>query len=85
MAACEHLHSASSPAPPDSLECPDCVAVGAGWVGLRQCLTCGRVGCCDSSPQRHASAHYDATGHPTARSIEPGEFWRFCFIHRVIG
>ena len=85
MAACEHLEGASSPPPPDVLECGDCVAAGTTWVSLRQCLSCGNIGCCDSSPRRHASAHYDATGHPAARSVEPGEFWRVCFIHRVIG
>lgn len=85
MPGCDHLAGAASPDPPEVLECPECVAADSTWVGLRQCLACGQVGCCDSSPGRHASAHFDATGHATARSIEPGEFWRFCFIHRVIG
>lgn len=83
--ACEHLGNAPSPSPPDSLECPECVDLGATWVSLRQCLSCGQVGCCDSSAHRHATAHFEASGHPTAQSVEPGEFWRFCFIHRVIG
>lgn len=85
MAACEHIDDAPVPDEPTELICPECVASGARWVSLRQCLTCGNVGCCDSSPGRHASTHFEATGHPTARSAEPGELWRFCFIHRVIG
>ena len=85
MASCEHLGNAPTPAPPDVAECAECAASGSSWVSLRQCLACGHVGCCDSSPNRHATAHFDATGHPAAGSAEPGEYWRFCFIHRVIG
>jgi hypothetical protein len=85
MASCEHLDHAPTPEPPDELACVGCVEGGGHWVSLRQCLTCGYVGCCDSSPGHHASAHYEVTGHPTARSVEPGESWRVCFIHRVIG
>ena len=61
-------------------ECPDCAALGERhWVHLRQCLTCGHVACCDSSPHKHATAHHRATGHPVMRSFEPGEKWRWCF------
>jgi len=83
--SCEHLGSAPTPDLPEALECAECAAAGSTWISLRQCLECGHVGCCDSSPHRHASTHFEATGHPTAASAEPGEFWRFCFIHRVIG
>ncbi|EWC58957.1 Isopeptidase T [Actinokineospora spheciospongiae] len=61
-------------------ECPDCAALGERhWVHLRQCLTCGHVACCDSSPHRHATAHHGASGHPVMRSHEPGESWRWCY------
>jgi hypothetical protein len=54
--------------------------MGDSWVHLRECLICGHVGCCDSSPDRHATAHYHATGHPIVRSFEPGEDWRWCYV-----
>ena len=85
MASCEHLDHAATPEPPAELACAGCIEEGGHWVSLRQCLTCGYVGCCDSSPGHHATSHFEATGHPTARSAEPGESWRVCFIHRVIG
>ena len=59
--------------------CASCVESGGTWVHLRQCLTCGRSGCCDLSPNRHATAHYRETGHPMIRSIEPGEDWQWCY------
>ena len=63
--------------------CEDCVRIGSGWVHLRMCLTCGHVGCCDSSPNRHASKHFAATDHPLIRSIELGETWIWCYIDQV--
>lgn len=60
--------------------CEECLAIGSGWVHLRLCLTCGHVGCCDSSPNRHARRHFQASGHPIIRSFEPGESWRWCFV-----
>lgn len=60
--------------------CEECEAVGDTWVHLRMCLTCGRVGCCDSSKNRHAHRHADAEGHPIARSVELGEDWSWCFV-----
>ena len=59
--------------------CEDCAKLGHPWVHLRLCMSCGHVACCDSSPNRHASAHYHATGHPLVRSIEPGESWIWCY------
>lgn len=59
--------------------CSTCVAIGAGWVHLRQCLACGRTSCCDESPNRHATAHYRETGHPMIRSAQPGEDWSWCY------
>jgi monovalent cation/hydrogen antiporter len=87
-AACEHLAAAPFIAEPTSAldACPDCLAIGdRNWVHLRMCLTCGHVGCCDSSPNRHANAHYDASDHPVMRSIELGESWRWCFIDGELG
>jgi len=64
---------------PMTRACEGCLQLGTPWVHLRQCLTCGEVGCCDSSPMRHARAHAALTGHVVARSIEPGESWRWCY------
>ncbi|SAL36505.1 Zn-finger in ubiquitin-hydrolases and other protein [Caballeronia turbans] len=64
--------------------CEDCVKLGHAWVHLRLCMSCGHVACCDSSPDRHASAHYHATGHPLVRSIEPGESWIWCYRDEMI-
>ncbi len=66
-------------------ECEECVRDGTSWVHLRTCLGCGHVGCCDSSPQRHASAHFRETRHPVMRSAESGESWRWCFVHHQTG
>ena len=63
--------------------CGDCVAEGTRWVALRQCLTCGNLGCCDSSPRQHATAHFHATTHPVMESAEPGEDWRWCYVHHL--
>lgn len=86
MATCEHLEQyplTGSEEP--ATECPDCVAIGSGWVHLRRCLGCGHVGCCDSSPNRHATAHYRADGHPVMASAQAGESWRWCFVDEVTG
>ncbi|MGN8225188.1 UBP-type zinc finger domain-containing protein [Gracilimonas sp. BCB1] len=60
--------------------CQHCVEQGSSWVHLRMCMTCGYVGCCDSSPNKHARAHFETSEHPIIRSIEPGEEWRWCYI-----
>jgi uncharacterized UBP type Zn finger protein len=64
--------------------CEDCVESGDSWVHLRMCLSCGHVGCCDSSPNRHASKHYASSSHPLVRSIEPGETWTWCYVDNVV-
>jgi uncharacterized UBP type Zn finger protein len=70
----------AEPEPGHTEECEDCVAAGEKvWAHLRLCLTCGHVGCCDSSPHRHAERHWKDTGHPVMRSFEPGESWRWCY------
>ena len=63
--------------------CQECLQLGSPWVHLRLCMTCGHVGCCDSSPNRHARRHAAADGHPIVASLEPGEDWRWCFVHEA--
>ncbi len=82
---CEHLESTPLADPTGDVACQDCLAIGSRWVALRMCLTCGNIGCCDSSPHRHASAHFRETTHPVMRSVEPGEDWRWCFVHHLTG
>jgi Na+/H+ antiporter len=85
---CEHLaEAAGRPAPEAATPegCEACLRDGSTWVHLRLCLTCGHVGCCDSSPERHASGHHEATGHPVIRSFELGEAWRWCFVDDRLG
>jgi uncharacterized UBP type Zn finger protein len=83
-ATCPHLDSIDSIELPQSIAgCEDCLATGGAWVHLRMCQTCGQIGCCDSSPNRHASKHAAASGHPIARSAEPGEDWSWCYIDEV--
>ncbi len=60
--------------------CDECVKTGQRWVALRQCMTCGHVGCCDSSPGRHATAHFHETQHPIMRSAMPGQDWGWCYV-----
>ncbi|MEU7183730.1 UBP-type zinc finger domain-containing protein [Streptomyces celluloflavus] len=80
MSECTHVPDLPRAEPPAlSVTCLECLAVGSHPVQLRLCLVCGHIGCCDSSPYRHATAHYEETGHPVIRSFEPGESWRWCF------
>lgn len=84
--ACDHLAEAEVPKPPTTTDgCPRCLEEGLTWVHLRACAACGAVGCCDSSVGRHATRHFEETGHPVMRSIEPGEAWRWCFVDEVVG
>ncbi|MER7759383.1 UBP-type zinc finger domain-containing protein [Streptomyces sp. NPDC097619] len=81
MSECTHVPELPRPEPaPRSMTCPECLETGSHPVQLRMCLHCGHVACCDSSPYRHATAHYRSTGHPVMRSHEPGETWRWCFV-----
>lgn len=68
------------PVSPRTSGCEECLRLGTPWVHLRLCLTCGKVGCCDSSPMRHARAHAGSSGHVIVRSLEPGENWRWCYV-----
>jgi CPA1 family monovalent cation:H+ antiporter len=83
---CKHLRDAPKIVRAKTPEgCEECLAEGTRWVHLRLCLTCGHVGCCDSSVRRHASAHFHETKHPVMRSIEPGEAWRWCYVDELLG
>jgi CPA1 family monovalent cation:H+ antiporter len=85
---CEHLaafENLPEPQPVTPGVCEGGVAEGTTWVHLRMCLACGTVGCCDSSSARHAERHFHETGHPTMRSVEPGEAWRWCYVDEVLG
>jgi hypothetical protein len=83
--ACSHLDQVKILAPPGPVAgCEECLKTGDPWVHLRLCQSCGFVGCCDSSPNRHASKHSHAAGHPVARSIEPGEDWSWCYVDEVM-
>jgi len=76
----DHIHAVT----PSAQGCQECLAHGKRWVHLRVCMECGHVGCCDSSPGKHAAAHYHETGHPVVRSIEPRETWGWCFEDEVM-
>ncbi len=82
MASCSHLDQIQD-VTPQTTGCPECLASGSHWVHLRMCLVCGHVGCCDSSPHKHATKHFHRTKHPVMRSIEPGEGWGWCFVDEV--
>jgi Zn-finger in ubiquitin-hydrolases and other protein len=83
-ATCTHLDQVTVLELPDPVEgCAECLAGGGSWVHLRMCQSCGQIGCCDSSPNRHASRHARATGHAIARSAEPGEEWSWCYVDEI--
>ena len=64
--------------------CEECLKTGSAWVHLRMCQTCGKIGCCDASPNRHASRHAREVAHPIVRSVEPGEDWSWCYVDDVM-
>ena len=78
-AACQHIHSISDVRQPQRHECEECVKIGSRWVHLRTCQECGGTRCCDSSPNKHATKHAHATGHPVIASAERGERWLYCY------
>ena len=80
--SCPHLNQIGA-VTPGSEGCAECLAKGDTWVHLRLCLTCGQVGCCDSSKNKHATKHFQATGHPIMKSFEPGENWGWCYIDQL--
>ena len=82
--ACTHLEQIEYTELPESIAgCEDCLAIGGRWLHLRMCTICGHIGCCDSSPNRHATAHAHAESHPVIRSAEPGEDWFWCYEDEV--
>jgi uncharacterized UBP type Zn finger protein len=80
--ACTHLDQIQE-VTPSAMGCEDCLRGGGSWLHLRLCLTCGHVGCCDSSPNKHATKHYHSTKHPLIRSFEPGEEWVWCYADEL--
>jgi len=85
VTACEHvLALGADPQPNTPNGCEECLRDGTRWVHLRLCLECGHVGCCDSSPMRHATAHFGETEHPVIRSFQPGEDWRWCYVDQAL-
>ena len=77
---CSHLDDVDRAATPSAEGCEDCLRTGGRWVHLRMCMSCGKIGCCDSSPNQHASRHAAEDEHPIFRSVEPGEEWSWCAI-----
>jgi hypothetical protein len=81
--SCVHLAKIDRHVHPRARGCEECLAMGDEWVHLRLCMTCGHVGCCDDSKNRHATKHFHATKHPIMRSLEPGEHWGWCFVDEL--
>ena len=81
-ASCAHLKDVKT-SRPNSKGCEECLAMGDAWVHLRLCRTCGHVGCCDSSRNKHATRHFHATRHPIIMSLEPGETWSWCYVEEL--
>ena len=80
---CSHLNHVRTETPRTPEGCEECLAIGSRWVHLRLCLECGHVGCCDQSPNTHATKHFHATKHPVMRSFEPGEDWGWCYVDEL--
>jgi uncharacterized UBP type Zn finger protein len=80
---CSHVDTIVADVAPSSNGCEDCLLIGTTWMHLRRCMWCGHVGCCDSSPMRHATAHFHEMGHPIVQSFEPGEDWLWCYVDDV--
>ncbi|MES2203571.1 MAG: UBP-type zinc finger domain-containing protein [Patescibacteria group bacterium] len=82
---CKHIDKAGETTKAKTPEgCAECLQMGDTWVHLRLCLTCGHVGCCDSSKNKHATAHFKETGHPVIRSFQPGEHWLWCYVDELV-
>jgi len=77
---CTHVDEVEIDTPATGTGCEECLAMGAHWLHLRRCMRCGHIGCCDSSPNKHASKHSRAVGHALVQSFEPGEDWYWCFV-----
>jgi uncharacterized UBP type Zn finger protein len=85
VTACTHLDQIEFVELPDEIAgCEECLASGGRWVHLRMCQQCGHIGCCDNSPGKHATAHFQSSGHPIIRSAEPGEHWSWCYVDELM-
>ena len=84
MAECTHVLELKPVHPSTTKGCEDCLKMGGRWVHLRLCLSCGHVGCCDSSPNRHATKHFHETQHPIVQSMERGEDWGWCYVDELM-
>ena len=81
---CAHMNQIKVAAPDEGVAgCEDCLKIGSTWVHLRVCRTCGHIGCCDSSQNKHASQHFDQTQHAIMQSVEPGESWGWCYVDEM--
>jgi hypothetical protein len=83
MTSCTHLELVEVDRPSHVAGCEDCLAIGGRWLHLRVCRECGHVACCDSSPNQHASKHAQTSGHPIITSVEPDEYWSYCYVDEV--
>ncbi|RMF30581.1 MAG: hypothetical protein D6752_03825 [Candidatus Nitrosothermus koennekii] len=81
MDRCEHIEGINENIEPRTEGCEECQKEGTRWVALRLCLTCGHVGCCDSSVGRHATKHFEETGHPVMIEL-PNRSWKWCYVHK---
>ena len=81
---CEHILTSNEARAKTPNGCEECLQMGDRWVHLRLCLSCGHVGCCDSSKNKHATKHFRAISHPVVKSFEPGEQWRWCYIDEIM-
>jgi len=81
---CTHLAQIKTEIIPSGTGCKECLELGLNWIKLRECLSCGHVGCCDSSQGMHATAHYNQTQHAIMQSAEGGEDWRWCYVDKAI-
>lgn len=82
MAKCEHVKEANPNVSARTEGCEECIKTGQRWVALRKCLTCGHVGCCDSSPGRHANGHFKESGHPVMTAQDGGD-WKWCYVDQT--
>jgi uncharacterized UBP type Zn finger protein len=83
-AQCGHLDQMRKVKARTPKGCEECLKAGTKWVNLRMCLTCGHIGCCDSSQGKHATAHFHETQHPVMRSFQPGEDWGWCYVDNLM-
>lgn len=82
--SCTHLEQVNQDINAKTLNgCEECLQIGSSWVSLRLCLSCGHVGCCDSSPNKHATKHFETTKHPIIKSFQPEERWEWCYIDKI--